>query len=88
MGKGVLHETVPEFVVVHSGAGTLSGVKKALESAEVVIWIGNLPSDFNMGEFTTVVSKIATIIDLQRFSAWNGKVRYQVTMKDVSWCRG
>jgi pyruvate decarboxylase len=83
MGKGALDETMPEFAGVHSGAGTLPGVKKALESADVVIWIGNFPSDFNTGEFTTVVNKSATIIDLQRFLVWIGKTRYQVSMKHL-----
>ncbi|RGP59216.1 putative pdc1-pyruvate decarboxylase, isozyme 1 [Fusarium sporotrichioides] len=83
MGKGALDETMPEFAGVHSGAGTLPGVKKALESADVVIWIGNFPSDFNTGEFTTVVNKSATIIDLQRFLVWIGKTRHQVSMKHL-----
>jgi pyruvate decarboxylase len=88
MGKGALDETMPEFAGVHLGAGSLPGVTKALESADVVIWIGNVPSDLNTGEFTTVVSNSATIIDLQRFLVWIGKTRYQVGMKHVSSCRG
>ena len=84
MGKGGLDETIPEFAGVHSGAGTLPDVKKALESVDVVIWIGNYPSDFNTGEFTTVVNKDATIVDLQRFDVWIGKKQYQVSMKHVS----
>ncbi|KAJ4004002.1 Pyruvate decarboxylase 1 [Fusarium irregulare] len=83
MGKGGLDETMPEFAGVHSGAGTLPDVKKALESVDVVIWIGNYPSDFNTGEFTTVVNKEATIIDLQRFDIWIGKKQYQVSMKHL-----
>ena len=84
MGKGGLDETIPEFAGVHSGAGSLPDVKKALESVDAVIWIGNYPSDFNTGEFTTVVNKDATIVDLQRFDVWIGKKQYQVSMKHVS----
>lgn len=84
MGKGGLDETIPEFAGVHSGAGTLPEVKQALESVDAVIWIGNYPSDFNTGEFTIVVNKYATIVDLQRFSVWIGKRQYQVSMKHVS----
>jgi pyruvate decarboxylase len=57
MAKGGLDEAVPQFAGVHSGAGTLPAVKEALESVDTVIWIGNYSSDFNTGEFTTVVNK-------------------------------
>ncbi|KAF9774469.1 hypothetical protein IL306_007547 [Fusarium sp. DS 682] len=81
MGKGSFDEAIPQFAGVHSGAGTLPAVKKALESADTVFWVGNYPSDFNTGEFTTVVNKEATVIDLQRFAIWIGKTQYTVSMK-------
>ncbi|RKL44334.1 putative pyruvate decarboxylase C13A11.06 [Fusarium proliferatum] len=83
MGKGGLDEAIPQFAGVHSGAGTLPAVREALESSDMVIWIGNYPSDFNTGEFTTVVNKDAVIIDLQRFAIWIGKTQYPVSMKLV-----
>ncbi|KAF5668392.1 pyruvate decarboxylase [Fusarium heterosporum] len=83
MGKGGLDEAIPQYAGVHSGAGTLTGVKNALEGVDAVIWIGNYPSDFNTGEFTTVVNKDATIVDLQRFSVSIGKTQYNVSMKHV-----
>ncbi|KAF5592828.1 pyruvate decarboxylase [Fusarium pseudocircinatum] len=83
MGRGGLDEAIPQFAGVHSGAGTLSAVKEALESVDTVIWIGNYPSDFNTGEFTTVVNKDAVMIDL-RFTVSIGKTRYPASMKHVS----
>ncbi|KAF4988095.1 hypothetical protein FGRMN_9961 [Fusarium graminum] len=83
MGKGGLDEANPHYAGVHSGAGTLTGVKNALEGVDAVIWIGNYPSDFNTGEFTTVVNKYATIVDLQRFNVSIGKTQYNVSMKHV-----
>lgn len=83
MGKGGLDEAIPQFAGVHSGAGTLPAVKEALESVDTVIWIGNYPSDFNTGEFTTVVNKDAIVIDLQRFAVSIGKIQYPVSMKHV-----
>ncbi|CZR44631.1 putative PDC1-Pyruvate decarboxylase, isozyme 1 [Fusarium proliferatum ET1] len=83
MGKGGLDEAIPQFAGVHSGAGTLPAVREALESSDMVIWIGNYPSDFNTGEFTTVVNKDAVIIDLQRFAVWIGKTQYPVSTKLV-----
>jgi thiamine pyrophosphate-dependent acetolactate synthase large subunit-like protein len=88
MGKGGLDESIPQFAGVHSGAGTLPAIKEALESVDTVIWIGNYPSDFNTGEFTTVVNKDAIVIDLQRFAVWIGKTQYFVSMKHVSIVRG
>lgn len=84
MGKGGFDEAIPQFAGVHSGAGTLPAVREALESSDMVIWIGNYPSDFNTGEFTTVVNKDAVIIDLQRFAVWIGKTQYPVSTKLVS----
>ncbi|KAF4338011.1 pyruvate decarboxylase [Fusarium beomiforme] len=83
MGKGGLDEAIPQFAGVHSGAGTLPAVKQALEAVDTVIWVGNYPSDFNTGEFTTVVNKDATVIDLQRFAVWIGKTQYAVSMKHI-----
>ncbi|EMT71405.1 Putative pyruvate decarboxylase C13A11.06 [Fusarium odoratissimum] len=83
MGKGGLDEAIPQFAGVHSGAGTLPAVKEALESVDTVIWIGNYPSDFNTGEFTTVVNKDAIVIGLQRFAVSIGKIQYPVSMKHV-----
>ncbi|KAG5775510.1 hypothetical protein H9Q73_010827 [Fusarium xylarioides] len=83
MGKGGLDEAIPQFAGVHSGAGTLLSVKVALRSVDTVIWIGNYPSDFNTGEFTTVVNKDAIVIDLQRFTVSIGKSQYPVSMKHV-----
>ncbi|KAF2874581.1 thiamine diphosphate-binding protein [Massariosphaeria phaeospora] len=68
MGKSGFSEESPLYAGVHTGAGTHPGVAEALESSDFVLWIGNYPSDFNTGEFTTVVKKEATVIDFQRFS--------------------
>lgn len=84
MGKGGLDEAIPQFEGVHSGAGTLPAVREVLESVDMIIWAGNYPSDFNTGEFTTIVNKDAVVIDLQRFAIWIGKTQYRVSMKSVS----
>ncbi|KAI1022369.1 hypothetical protein LB505_007299 [Fusarium chuoi] len=83
MGKGGLDEAIPQFEGVHSGAGTLPAVREVLESVDMIIWAGNYPSDFNTGEFTTIVNKDAVVIDLQRFAIWIGKTQYRVSMKSV-----
>lgn len=42
MGKGSIDETTPNFGGLYTGAGTYDGVKKAVESADAVFWIGNV----------------------------------------------
>jgi pyruvate decarboxylase len=42
MGKGCIDETMPNFGGLYTGAGTYEGVKKAVESADAVFWIGNV----------------------------------------------
>lgn len=42
MGKGGIDETMPNFGGLYTGAGTYDGVKKAVESADAVFWIGNV----------------------------------------------
>ncbi|KAF2811336.1 DHS-like NAD/FAD-binding domain-containing protein [Mytilinidion resinicola] len=82
MGKSGVNEELPNFGGVYGGAGTHPGVKEAIESSDAVLWIGNFPSDFNTGEFTTDVKEEITI-DFQRFSVKVGEVKYNVAMKYV-----
>jgi len=42
MGKGALDETRPNFGGVYQGAGSHPGVRKAVESSDCVLWIGNV----------------------------------------------
>jgi pyruvate decarboxylase len=42
MGKGCIDEAMPNFGGLYTGAGTYEGVKKAVESANAVFWIGNV----------------------------------------------
>jgi len=42
MGKGGIDESMPNFGGLYTGAGTYDGVKKAVECADAVFWIGNV----------------------------------------------
>lgn len=42
MGKGGVDETTPNFGGLYTGAGTYEGVKRAVESADAVFWVGNV----------------------------------------------
>jgi pyruvate decarboxylase len=43
MGKSGVNEQLSNFGGVYAGAGTYPGVKEAVESSDMVLWIGNYP---------------------------------------------
>lgn len=42
MGKGVVDESTSNFGGLYTGAGTYDGVKAAVETADVVFWVGRV----------------------------------------------
>lgn len=52
MGKGSIDETHETFGGVYAGDVSRPEVKKRIEEAELVLYIGALKSDFNSGGFT------------------------------------
>ncbi|KUJ13706.1 putative pyruvate decarboxylase [Mollisia scopiformis] len=82
MGKGGITENLKTFGGVYGGSGSLPEIKKAVEGADCVLWVGNYPSDFNTGEFTEQVKEEA-VVDFQRFYVKFAGVRYDVKMKYV-----
>jgi len=66
LGKGTVDEQIPLYGGSYGGAGSLPSVIKAVEDSDCILWLGNLPSDFNTGMFSEYV-KSSMIIDFQRF---------------------
>lgn len=72
MGKGAVDETLPNYGGVYAGDGSNAGVKERVESADLVLSIGAIKSDFNTAGFTIRMSQLNTI----DFHSYEVKVRY------------
>jgi pyruvate decarboxylase len=83
MGKGAVNETHASYSGVYCGSLSDPDVKERVESADLVLSIGALKSDFNTGGFTYHTSQLNTI----DFHSDHCKVRYSeypgVAMKGV-----
>lgn len=47
LGKGSVDEQNPLYGGFYGGAGSLASVSRAVEDSDCILWLGNLPSDFN-----------------------------------------
>ncbi|KAF2685848.1 pyruvate decarboxylase [Lentithecium fluviatile CBS 122367] len=72
MGKGAVSENLPNYGGVYAGDGSNKGVRERVESADLVLSIGGIKSDFNTAGFTYRVSQLNTI----DFHSYAVKVRY------------
>jgi pyruvate decarboxylase len=72
MGKSAVDETLPNYGGVYAGDGSNAGVKQRVESADLVLLIGSIQSDFNTAGFTVRMSQMNTI----DFHSYAVKVRY------------
>lgn len=61
MGKGALDETTATYGGVYAGDGSNDGVKERVESADLVLTIGAIKSDFNTAGFTIRTSQLKSI---------------------------
>ena len=61
MGKGAVDETLPNFGGVYAGDGSQEGVQERVESADLIITIGSIKSDFNTTGFTYRIGQLKTI---------------------------
>jgi len=83
MDKSVLDETHPSFIGMYVGAWSDTEVRAYVESADCVLAIGTLPSDFNTGAFTAKIDR-SKIISISHHRTRVGYAWYEnVEMKDV-----
>ncbi|KAK0648730.1 pyruvate decarboxylase-like protein [Cercophora newfieldiana] len=83
MGKGAVDETSPEYGGVYAGSGSQDAVRERVESADLVLSVGALKSDFNTAGFSYHTSQLNSI----DFHSTHCTVRYSeypgVTMRGV-----
>ena len=61
MGKGAVDESLPNYGGVYAGDGSNRGVRERVQSADLVLSIGAIKSDFNTAGFTYRVSQLRTV---------------------------
>lgn len=72
MGKGSVDETHATFGGVYAGDVSREDVRRRIEGAELVLFVGGLKSDFNSGGFTDRIRRHNTV----EFHSDHMKVRY------------
>ncbi len=68
IGKADFLEHLPNCIGSYQGAGSRSEVRDFVEGADTVIFLGMVPSDFNLGGFTANLSAQQTV------TIWNKQV--------------
>ena len=61
VGKAEFLEQHPNCIGAYQGAGSLQEVRQFVEAADTVVFLGCVPSDFNLGGFTAQLSESQTI---------------------------
>lgn len=61
MGKSAVDETLPNYGGVYAGTGSNAGVRERVESADLILNIGGIKSDFNTTGFSFRTSQLNSI---------------------------
>lgn len=84
MGKGIVDETHENYVGIYNGEPSGAGVQSAFEASDLVLVVGNLPSDTNSGGFTRrIPTEKAVAIDPETVSVKGGKTYSSAPIKAV-----
>ncbi|GFZ47749.1 pyruvate decarboxylase [Saitozyma sp. JCM 24511] len=78
MGKSMLDEHHPLYGGCYAGANSLQPVREEVESADFVLFVGALKSDFNSGSFSVNIDPKITI-ELHSFTTNVGYASYPTT---------
>jgi pyruvate decarboxylase len=61
MGKGAIDESSANYCGIYAGGITRPELKERVESADLVLTVGSVKSDFNTAGFTYRISQLATV---------------------------
>lgn len=78
MGKSLMDEHHPLYGGCYAGANSLPTVQKEVESADFVLYVGALKSDFNSGSFSVNIDP-KVIVELHSFTTTIGYASYPTT---------
>ncbi|WVQ83245.1 hypothetical protein IAT38_005384 [Cryptococcus sp. DSM 104549] len=78
MGKSLMDEHHPLFGGCYAGANSLPAVIEEVESADFVLYVGALKSDFNSGSFSVNIDP-RIIVELHSFTTNIGYAAYPTT---------
>ncbi len=79
VGKAEYLEHLPNCIGAYQGAGSNEDVRRYVEQADTVVYLGAVPSDLNLGGFTADLSEKQTV------TIWNNKIEMaQGSFTDVS----
>ncbi|KAK1564169.1 thiamine diphosphate-binding protein [Colletotrichum navitas] len=81
--NSIIDETNPLYYGQYAGIGSALNTIQLVESADCVLWLGNLPSDFNTGMFSEHLSDLVTVIDFQRFFVKIGEATYEAKITQL-----
>lgn len=71
VGKADYLEYLPNCIGSYQGGGSPKEVREYVEAADTVVFLGMVPSDFNLGGFTAKLSAKQTV------TVWNNKVEME-----------
>jgi indolepyruvate decarboxylase len=83
IGKADFLEQHPQCIGAYQGAGSLEEVRDYLESADTVLFLGVVLSDFNLGGFTAKLSPEQVILALDRQVTSAGRTYNDVPLSDL-----
>jgi len=83
VGKADFLEQHPNCIGAYQGAGSAEEVRQFVESADTVIFLGCIPSDFNLGGFTAKLSEKQTVLVLDNQVVQGKQVFGQVSIADL-----
>lgn len=83
VGKPAYLEQHPNCVGAYQGAGSLEQVREFVEGADTVVFLGCVPSDFNLGGFTAKLDERQTVLALDNEVTAAGRRFERVALSDL-----